>query len=74
MFHGARFEEDPEFDTRNHIHTTQLPEPAGKNELEALVRVMLSCFSLRSAELIGFIRWVSLLLRTGTSPSHSGRW
>ena len=38
MFHGARFEDDPNFKTRNHIHTTTLPEPAGKNELEELVR------------------------------------
>ena len=38
MFHGSRFEDDPEFNTRNHIHTTTLPEPAGKDELEELVR------------------------------------
>ena len=37
MFHGTRFEEDPEFDTRDHIQTTKLPGNAGKIELEALV-------------------------------------
>ncbi|KAH9925735.1 wax ester synthase-like acyl-CoA acyltransferase domain-containing protein [Fomitopsis serialis] len=31
--HGARFEEDPDFDLKNHIHAVSLPEPAGKREL-----------------------------------------
>ncbi|TFY64776.1 hypothetical protein EVJ58_g2398 [Rhodofomes roseus] len=36
-FHGARFEDDPDFDLKNHIHAVTLPEPAGKHELNELV-------------------------------------
>ncbi|CAL1698680.1 unnamed protein product [Somion occarium] len=33
-FHGARFEDDPNFDMNNHILMAQLPEPAGRRELD----------------------------------------
>lgn len=36
-FHGARFENDPDFDMSKHIHAVTLPEPAGKRELDDLV-------------------------------------
>ncbi|KAI0929578.1 hypothetical protein AcV7_005072 [Taiwanofungus camphoratus] len=36
-FHGARFEDDPTFDSRDHIHTATLPEPAGRRELDELM-------------------------------------
>ncbi|KAH9925720.1 wax ester synthase-like acyl-CoA acyltransferase domain-containing protein [Fomitopsis serialis] len=36
-FHGARFEEDPDFNLKNHIHAVSLPEPAGKHELNDLM-------------------------------------
>ncbi|THG97098.1 hypothetical protein EW026_g4854 [Hermanssonia centrifuga] len=36
-WHGARFEDDPHFDYKNHVHVTQLPEPGGKHQLETLM-------------------------------------
>ncbi|KZS99885.1 uncharacterized protein LAESUDRAFT_765129 [Laetiporus sulphureus 93-53] len=36
-FHGARFEDDPNFDINNHIRSVTLPEPAGKHELNKLM-------------------------------------
>ncbi|KZT64591.1 hypothetical protein DAEQUDRAFT_678332 [Daedalea quercina L-15889] len=36
-FHGARFEDDPDFDLKNHIHAITLPDPAGKRELNELM-------------------------------------
>ncbi|KAF9816003.1 hypothetical protein IEO21_04253 [Rhodonia placenta] len=36
-FHGARFENDPDFDMSKHIHAVTLPEPAGKRELDDLM-------------------------------------
>ncbi|KIJ55141.1 hypothetical protein M422DRAFT_23789 [Sphaerobolus stellatus SS14] len=36
-WHGARFEEDPQFKIENHVRATILPEPAGKKELDDLV-------------------------------------
>ncbi len=38
LLHGAIFVDDPDFNVMNHIHVRRLPEPAGKKELEALVR------------------------------------
>ncbi|GBE87466.1 hypothetical protein SCP_1101420 [Sparassis crispa] len=35
--HGARFEDDPDFDMRNHVEVVTLSEPAGKRELEDLM-------------------------------------
>ncbi|KAI0079247.1 hypothetical protein K474DRAFT_1592391 [Panus rudis PR-1116 ss-1] len=35
--HGARFEDDPDFDINNHVHSVRLPEPAGKRELDDLM-------------------------------------
>ncbi|OBZ65245.1 putative importin subunit beta-4 [Grifola frondosa] len=37
MFRGPRFEDDPDFDIKNHICIVKLPEPGGKQELEELV-------------------------------------
>ena len=37
-FHGAYFEDDPEFDLKNHVRAVTLPEPAGRHELHELVR------------------------------------
>ncbi|KAI0819567.1 wax ester synthase-like acyl-CoA acyltransferase domain-containing protein [Trametes gibbosa] len=37
MFHGAVFVDDPDFDVYEHIRVEQLPEPAGKRELDELV-------------------------------------
>ncbi|KAL4242470.1 long-chain O-acyltransferase family protein [Abortiporus biennis] len=36
-FHGPRFEDVPNFDMNQHIHVVQLPEPAGRHELEDMV-------------------------------------
>ncbi|OCH91412.1 hypothetical protein OBBRIDRAFT_792348 [Obba rivulosa] len=36
-FHGARFEDNPEFNMNNHVHAVTLPEPAGKQELNDLM-------------------------------------
>ncbi len=38
LLHGAIFVDDPDFNVMNHIHVRRLPEPAGKKELDALVR------------------------------------
>ncbi|KAI8974568.1 wax ester synthase-like acyl-CoA acyltransferase domain-containing protein [Trametes punicea] len=37
LLHGATFVDDPDFDVLNHIHVRRLPEPAGKEELDAVV-------------------------------------
>lgn len=38
LFRGPSFVDDPDFNVLNHIHVRRLPEPAGKRELDALVR------------------------------------
>ena len=70
-FHGARFEDDPYYNAHNHVHTTSLPEPAGKRELDDLVSAkawVKLVFNVHSQ-----YRWASLLHRNGTSPNHYGR-
>lgn len=45
--HGAYFEDDPEFDIKNHVRAVTLPEPAGIHELHELVRR--HCFHHRTS-------------------------
>lgn len=71
-WHGARFEDDPVFDTKNHIHTVQLPEPAGKDELETLVSPHLAFFPLSAIAFTRF-RWGNSLRNLGISQGRSGR-
>lgn len=42
-FHTAKFEDDPDFNIRNHVRAVRLPEPAGKKELEDLVSCVRIC-------------------------------
>lgn len=37
--HSPSFEPDPLFDVKTHVSSTTLPHPAGKKELESLVRI-----------------------------------
>lgn len=57
MFHGPRFEDDPQFKSRNHISITKLPEPARKKDLEALVnsRIALVCSGLIQIKMGSFV-------------------
>lgn len=61
--HSPSFEPDPLFDIKTHVASTTLPHPAGRKELDNLVRPFPYIFPYLVPYCI--FRWASLLPRNG---------
>lgn len=79
-FHGAVFVDDPDFDIYKHIRVARLPEPAGKRELEELVRttaaahsdLSLICSCLPYCDIDWKVHWGTLGHKEAISSNDTG--